>query len=243
MAKHIVSVDWVMQNLNHPELRIADCRYELGNPLAGRTAYEEEHLPGAHFFDMSKDLSSPLERHGGRHPLPPIEDFAQKLAQAGINPRSTVVVYDDQAGGMAARLWWLLKYVGHERVYVMDEGFSTWKAKGYPVTSEVPNLTPVSASNSYQVKLQPQMLASMEEVKNSIGKKGTVLIDAREAKRYLGVEEPIDPVAGHIPGAINHFWKDGLTEEGTWKSAKEQILNQLIKGLNHSDPLCLPIKS
>lgn len=222
MSKNIVSVDWVKENLNQPGLHIVDCRYELADPRAGRMAYDEGHIPGAHFFDMKKDLSGPVQEHGGRHPLPDIEQFVARLEQVGIDNQSTVVVYDDQAGGMASRLWWLLKYVGHDKVFLMDEGFSKWKAKGYPVTREVPGELPASARKSYTVNLQQKMLASMEEVRNSLGKEGIVLIDAREEKRYLGVEEPIDPIAGHIPGAINHFWKDGLNEDGSWKSIEEQ---------------------
>src|SRR5690606_6069306 len=151
----------------------------------------------------------------------------------------------DQGGAMASRLWWLLTYIGHEQVYVMDEGFSQWKAKGYPVTSKLPyevscdvykelpgsmqngteeatmRTAVVALPGSYQVKLNEQMLASMEEVRDSIGKEGTLLIDSREAKRYLGLEEPIDRIAGHIPGAVNYFWKDSLNEDGAWKSAME----------------------
>lgn len=133
-------------------------------------AYAEGHLPSAHFFDMKKDLSGSIQEHGGRHPLPDIDRFVERLEQAGIDNHVTVVAYDDQAGGMAARLWWLLKYVGHEQVYLMDEGFSKWKEKGYPVTKELPGEPPATARNTFKVNLQPAILASMEEVKKSIGK-------------------------------------------------------------------------
>ncbi|MFC4767855.1 sulfurtransferase [Effusibacillus consociatus] len=218
MAKHLVSMECVKDQLENPKVRIIDCRFVLGQPTVGKEEYLAEHIPGAFYMDLEQDLSGPIKEHGGRHPLPDLAEFPRKLGNVGIDETVTVVAYDDQSGAMASRLWWLLQYLGHPEVYVMDGVFSQWKAKGYPVTAELPK----AESKTFTAKVQKHMLVNMEEVKERIGKEGTIIIDSREEKRYKGIEEPIDRVAGHIPSAVNHFWKDGLNERGTWKTRDEQ---------------------
>ncbi|WP_248929172.1 sulfurtransferase [Paenibacillus hamazuiensis] len=216
--KHIVSQEWLFERGTDDHTVIVDCRFVLGNPDAGRRSYEEDHIPGAVYFDLEEDLSSPIKEHGGRHPLPDWDAFAKRLGEAGIGNESTVIAYDDQGGAMASRFWWMLKYLGHDRAYVLDGGYTKWKEAGYPVTEE-----PAAAHEaSFIPHPQPHMLVGMEEVKQRIGRPETVLIDSRESKRYEGLEEPIDKVAGHIPGARNHFWKDSLNGQGGWKTAEEQ---------------------
>lgn len=215
---NIVEFDWLLNRLHDSNIVIADCRFALGQKDAGRTAYEAGHIPGAVYFDLERDLSGPIAEHGGRHPLPDLESFAAVLGRAGVDSSKSVVVYDDQGGAMASRLWWMLRYVGHENVKLLDGGYSAWKAAGHPTTTEIPH----AAAAVFHARVQPDMLLSMEDVKARLGKAGTTIIDSREPRRYLGLEEPIDPVAGHIPGAVNRFWKESLDEAGRWKRAEGQ---------------------
>lgn len=216
--RHIVSLSWLKEHLQDADLVIVDCRFVLGQPESGQTLYRESHLPGAIYLDLERDLSGPKREHGGRHPLPDIDEFARTMGRAGIDRSKTVVAYDDQGGAMASRLWWMLRYAGHPRVYVLDGGFSAWKAAGYPVTAE----QPVPKPTTFEPQVQADLLLGMEHVRARLGKPGTTIIDSREKKRYLGLEEAIDPVAGHIPGAVNRFWKDALDENGRWKDAAGQ---------------------
>ncbi|MDF2718565.1 MAG: Rhodanese domain protein, partial [Paenibacillus sp.] len=194
-----VNAEWLRERLHDPDLVIADCRFVLGDPSAGRLAYEAGHVPGAFHFDLERDLSGEVGIHGGRHPLPNVEELAAKLGIAGIDEAATVVAYDDQGGAMASRLWWILKYYGHERVYVLNGGYSGWNRLGYSVTTDVPS----RAARTFVPKLQHNWLLDAEQVKRRLGGEETILVDSRESRRYLGLEEPIDKAAGHIPGALN----------------------------------------
>lgn len=217
---NIVSLNWLLARMYEPDLVIVDCRFLMGKPDAGRELYEGSHIPGAVYLDLEKDLSAPLDEqgHGGRHPLPDIFKLTVSLSRVGIGNESRVVAYDDQGGAMASRLWWLLKYLGHEHVFVLDEGFTAWSNAGFPVSSEQKVLIP----SQYLATVQHTMLVEMDEVKELLGDERVTLIDSREALRYRGEAEPLDKVAGHIPGAINRFWKDGLAENGSWKGAVAQ---------------------
>jgi thiosulfate/3-mercaptopyruvate sulfurtransferase len=217
--RNIVDSQWLAARLYESDIVIADCKFDLADPEAGQQAYDREHIPGAFYFHMEKDLSGPKGAHGGRHPLPSIEQLSRKLSKAGIDDKITVIAYDDQGGAMASRFWWLLHYLGHRQTYILNGGFSKWKAGGYPVTSEAPV---VLAPRSFQPNPQLYKLITMEEVKQRLGKTETILIDSREENRYRGIEEPIDKTAGHIPGAVNDFWKNGLDDGGGWAEADMQ---------------------
>lgn len=221
----IVSMNWVYNHLHHPHQVIVDCRFILGNPEAGRKAYHQEHIPGAIYLDLEKDLSGPIQKHGGRHPLPDLETFAKKLGNLGINENIRVIAYDDQGGAMASRLRWLLTYIGHPQTYVMDQGFTKWKEQGYPTTNQIPSYEPLQ----FIPKPKMDYAADYDEVKEKMKSQDTIIIDSREPKRYRGEEEPIDAVAGHIPGAKNYFWKEVLTGSGTWKD--ENQLKQHFQAL------------
>lgn len=220
MTNRIVNMDWIRDHLHKPNVVIADCRFILGQPEAGQQAYEREHIPTTSYFDLEKDLSAPIVQHGGRHPLPVISKFVQVLEAAGIDNSTHVIAYDDQDGSMAARLWWLLTYLGHQNVSVMDGNYSDWKKAGYPITNE--HYQPKPAT--FVPNVQSQMVVSMEEVKQKLTQTDTVIIDSREEKRYLGEFEPLDPVAGHIPNAIHSFWKEVKDEKGKYKSP-DQLRN------------------
>ncbi|WP_053368247.1 sulfurtransferase [Bacillus sp. FJAT-27245] len=217
--KHIVEKEWLLKQLNEEDVRVVDCRFSLANPEKGGNEYKEAHIPGAVYFDLEKDLSGNVADHGGRHPLPQLDGLIEKLEQAGIGKNTTVVAYDNGEGAFAARFWWMLTYLGHNNVYVLDGGFKNWIDANYPVTAEVP----VFNRASFQPAIQDALLADMEEVKAlSMGlAENAVLIDSREEKRYQGIEEPIDKKKGHIPSAVNKPWMHGL-EEGHYKSIEEQ---------------------
>ncbi len=215
----IVTVEWLREHIEDENVRIIDCRFDLANPNWGREKYEEEHIPHALYFDLNLDLSSPVTAHGGRHPLPNIEEFADKLSRAGIDEHTTVVAYDSEAGANASRFWWLLNYVGHEKVYILDGGFPAWKENGLPVTTEIS----VAKRKAFKANVQNHMLVTMETVRENIYAGADVtLIDSREPKRYAGVEELVDPKAGHIPTAVNYFWKDGMLQSGQFKNEAQQ---------------------
>ena len=214
---NVVEIHWLYDHLHDPEVVVVDCRFALGQPVSGRTDYEEGHIAGAVYFDLDQDMSAPIEEHGGRHPLPDLQQLAAKLGRAGIDAQKFVVAYDE-GGAMSSRFWWLLRYMGHERVAVLNGGFFAWKANGYETTAVIPQ--PVQTT--FVPTVQADMRLSMEDVRSRLGTGKAVLIDSREHIRYIGKEEPIDPVAGHIPGARNAFWKDSLDEQGRFKPGKEQ---------------------
>ncbi|GGH09599.1 thiosulfate sulfurtransferase [Paenibacillus segetis] len=213
----IVSKKWLLARMYESDLVIVDCRFELGNPTAGREAFAISHIPGAVYLDLEADLSSPVGEHGGRHPLPDPDVLAQNLGRVGISNDKVIVAYDDQDGMYASRLWWLLRWLGHDSVFVMDEGFGVWKDSGYPVTDAQPVIIP----SSFIPAIRHEMLADVKEVQQSIGNSNVLLVDSRDASRYVGEQEPIDAKAGHIPGAINSFWKQVLDDHGAWKSDEQ----------------------
>lgn len=149
----IVSMKWLLARLYEPDVAIVDCRFWLGKPDAGREAYEQAHIPRAVYLDLERDLSGPIEAHGGRHPLPDVAQLEAVLGRAGISRSTRVVAYDDQGGAMASRLWWLLRYTGHEQAYVLDQGWSAWQAAGYPVTAEQPVVVP----SRYEAAPRPEL--------------------------------------------------------------------------------------
>ncbi|HET7657707.1 MAG TPA: sulfurtransferase [Bacillales bacterium] len=217
MANELVSAEWLVDHLDDEEIVVVDCRFDLKDTEAGRKQYIERHIPGAVYFDLDKDLSGDVGIHGGRHPLPDLDDFAQKLGDSGIDESKHVVAYDDQNGSFAARLWWMLRYLGHDRVSVLDISFSKWVEEGNPVTDEKIN----PEKTTFHPQLQAEMALSIEEVKEEMGKENVLLVDSRAPERYSGETEPMDKKAGHIPGAANFFWKDNVGENGKWKSSQD----------------------
>jgi len=226
-----VSPEWLAAHLTDPNVIVIDCRFALGKPESGRTAYEQDHIAGAYYMDLERDLSGPVKEHGGRHPLPDLGELSLKFGSLGIASDVKVIAYDDQGGAMAARLWWLLKLLNHSDVFVLDRGYTYWKEAGLPVTDAVPEPAP----RMFAPKVQRHLLASIDEVKDKLGQPGVVLIDSRDASRYLGLEEPLDRVAGHIPGARNYFWKGGFDDEGAWLGGEKQA--ERFKALNPEDEI------
>lgn len=215
--KNIISIERLKRRLAQSETVIVDVRFDLSDADAGRKAYLKGHIPGAVYMDLNRDLSGKVSKHGGNHPLPEWDWFEKKLGNIGISNDTTVIVYDEGNGMFAPRFWWLLNYLGHEKIYILDGGFKRWTAEGGEATTEVPNLQP----KTFQKKEKQNSYVDMEEVKEKLHQPGIILIDSRAPSRYLGDEEPMYHRAGHIPGAANYFWKDVLKEDGTWKNEKQ----------------------
>ena len=194
--------------LGSPGLCIIDARFDLGDAEAGRAAWLEGHIPGAVHLDLNRDLSGQPGEHGGRHPLPGLEEMTDTFGRAGVGPDSRVVVYDEQTGMFAARVWWMLRYLGFDTVQVLDGGFSAWQATGHPVSS-VPTAPEPTV---FVPDVRPEMLASRDEVMAALGNEAVLIIDARSAERYRGEVAAFDPVAGHIPGAANYPHADNVRE-------------------------------
>ncbi len=205
---------------NRKNAVIIDCRYSLQEPLLGRQHYKQKHIKGALYADLMADLSSPVGVHGGRHPLPTAEAFSALCRRLGIVQGVTeVVVYDDQRFAFASRAWWLLRYFGHDKVRVLDGGFAAWQRDGGDCDDQVVEVEQghfnAVAQSGYTANRQELLIAS-EPAKR-------ILIDAREAPRYRGEVEPIDPIAGHIPTALNYPWQDMTNQEGLFNSRQPSL--------------------
>jgi thiosulfate/3-mercaptopyruvate sulfurtransferase len=207
----LIDVDWLRAELGDPGVRVVDCRWKLGQPGAGRAAYLDGHIPGAAFLDLDEDLSDPPGERG-RHPLPAPEGFQAAARRAGISDGSRVVAYDEDGTGGAARLWWLLRHFGHGAAAVLDGGAAEWRAGGGPLE---PGEAAARAGN-FTVRERTDDTADAEEIERG----ALSLVDARAPARYAGRSEPIDPVAGHIPGAANVPFAE-LTPGGRYLPAAE----------------------
>jgi thiosulfate/3-mercaptopyruvate sulfurtransferase len=191
---------------------VFDCRFSLNDTERGRSAYATSHIPGAFYLHLDEDLSGPVSTdRTGRHPLPDPERFAERMSRFGVNPRTRVFVYDDMGGAIAARLWWMLRWLGHETVAVLDGGWQAWCAEGHRVSTEIP----VPSSGAFVPKPDPDATVTAEALSEDPDLR---ILDARGPERYRGDSEPIDPVAGHIPGAVSAPFKANLDETGHFHS-------------------------
>jgi thiosulfate/3-mercaptopyruvate sulfurtransferase len=220
MNHTIISAAWLASHWNDPQVVVVDCRFSLMQPELGLQQYQDSHIPGAYYLDLNRDLSGPISQHGGRHPLPTPNELADKFSRLGIvsEPEPTLVVaYDDSRLAFAARLWWLLRYLGHDRVAVLDGGWTAWKEAGYPVTTDCPP----NRAGHFVPQIQTDMIVNIDQVKACKDQPGIVLVDSREDDRYRGEREPIDPIAGHIPPAVNYPWQDVTTANGYIRPVEE----------------------
>lgn len=212
----LITVDELAANLDNPDFVIFDCRHELTNPDYGKTEYAESHLPHAHFASLDHDLSTRPTGSNGRHPLPDPDTFAAWLGSKGVSKGKQVIGYDSAAGVYGSRLWWMLRWLGHDAVAVLDGGWQAWLQAGKPTTQEIPKARPA--------KFVPQVrdlnvdaayvLANLESV-------NMLVVDARSNDRFHGQNETIDPVGGHIPGAVNRLFKNNVGEDGRFRSSDE----------------------
>ncbi|MDX1376782.1 MAG: sulfurtransferase, partial [Burkholderiales bacterium] len=212
----LVSTEILARHLRDAGWRVFDCRHDLAKPELGATQYAEAHIPGALHAHMDRDLAAPPTGRNGRHPLPSPQAFAAWLGAQGLRPGDQVVAYDAAGGTSAARLWWMLRWVGHAAVAVLDGGFAAWRAEGRPVTDAVPRFAP----STYPVRPHAGMHVDAQALQAQLTGGEAVVLDARSAERYRGEREPVDPVAGRIPGSRNRFCGLNLAEGGRFKSAE-----------------------
>jgi thiosulfate/3-mercaptopyruvate sulfurtransferase len=214
----LIDCDGLLRRIAEPGLQIVDCRFELLDPEAGRRQYLRGHIPGAVYADLDVDLAGPIGPGSGRHPLPDPQTMATTLGRLGIDTGTEVVVYDQGSGAVASRLWWLLRWLGHENVRLLDGGYARWQGLGYAI--EEGEVTAPTAE--FVGAPRPELVLETDEILAALDRcEALQLIDARDSERFAGAHEPIDPVAGHIPGAINLPLSASLHADGTWKSPDE----------------------
>jgi thiosulfate/3-mercaptopyruvate sulfurtransferase len=213
MHTTLISVAELARLVDDAAFAIFDCRHELTNPTFGSDAYAQSHIPNARFAHVDRDLAAPLTGTNGRHPLPDPELFGAWLGRMGVSNDKQVVAYDNAGGVYASRLWWMLRWMGHQRVAVLDGGWQAWLEAKLPVTAEIAVPTQVR----FTVAVQP-CFVDADYVLQHLHAPDMVLLDARANDRYHGQNETIDPIGGHIPGAVNRFFKENLTPRGFFKT-------------------------
>ena len=206
---NLVNAQWLKENLHNKNLVIVDCRFDLMNKEYGKDSYDKNHIEDAVRVDLETELSSEVKTHGGRHPLPSVESLKSTFEKLGISNDSVVVCYDEGDLAGPARLWWILKYLGHDQVYILDGGINEFINIGGNTDNKVPNV----AMGKFEVNINDSMRVDMNYVKERLYKYDVAIIDSREYKRYLGEFEPVDKKAGHIPSAMNYFWMDILNKK------------------------------
>ena len=213
---------WSAQQLNDAlgddALVVVDCRFALDKPDAGHSAWLEAHIPGAVYAHLDHDLSSPVTGASGRHPLPGAGAFSAFLARTGLQPGKTMVVYDDMSGAIAGRLWWLMRYFGQDCAVMLDGGFPAWQDAGFRQQS---GEVAVEAGRPVTLREHPELVLTASEVAEGLKQGSIVLADARAPERFAGKVEPLDTVAGHIPGAVNHPFQRNLDSSGLFKPGSE----------------------
>jgi len=215
--KNFINAHWLHEHLEDKNIVVVDCRGDLFDSEYGKKVYNDGHIKNAFFIDINKDLSKKTDGHGGRHPLPDIEAFKDKVESMGINDDTFVVAYDEIRIAGAARFLLLLKYIGHEKNYLLDGGIKNWIENGYILETELP----IAKKAKHNINLNNDILSDVTEIKEKSGKEGFVVVDSRTPQRYRGEVEPIDKKAGHIPGAKNYFWKESLKSTGEIKEVEE----------------------
>jgi len=212
----LVSTEELAARLDDPAWVVFDCRHDLADPDAGARDYAAAHIPGAHFLHLDRDLAAPLTGTNGRHPLPDPQAFMRKLGAAGVDADKQVVAYDAKMGVYAARLWWMLRWLGHENVAVLDGGYGKWTQEGRTLTTAVPQAAPTRFAG------QPRaMWVDADDVMASLDRPGRVLVDARSPDRFRGENETLDPVGGRIRGSRNRFFRDNLERNGCFRPAED----------------------
>lgn len=214
----LISTEELAHHLGNPNWAVIDCRFALTDPAQGRFKYLQSHIAGALYADLERDLSGPIvPGQTGRHPLPALEDFVATLGRWGIDEQVQVVAYDDAGGMMAGRLWWMLRYLGHRAVAVLDGDWRAWQREGWPVAGGEESRPP----RIFTPQVQPQMVITAAEIAARLGDPTLTLLDARARDRFRGENETLDPKAGHIPGALSAPYVENLDSEGYFRSDEE----------------------
>lgn len=218
MYTSLISTEQLAAHLDDEHWLVFDCRFTLTDVHAGKKAYEKDHIPGAIYADLEQDLSAAVTETSGRHPLPDRDTLARTLSQWGFDRQKQVVVYDDIFGSIAARMWWLLKWLGHDNVALLNGGYPKWKREQRPLENTAPE---PSATGFTCTQTRDNMVVTSEEVTAAMDENESIIIDVRAEERFEGIHEPIDRIAGHIPGAINHPYDENLDISGEYLPTEE----------------------
>lgn len=225
----LISVEELRGQIDDPQLRVIDCRFDLFDIGKGRVDFNLGHIPGAVYAHLDDDLAAPVDPQSGRHPLPAVATLEATLRGFGISQSTQVVVYDGGAGALAARLWWMLHWLGHRTVAVLDGGLAAWQAAGLPVEQAVVK----PPEGEFSARAEPGWVLGTAELEERLrDDTAPIVVDAREARRFLGEVEPIDTRAGHVPGAMNLPFAENLQADGHWRPANElrDTWNRLFDG-------------
>ncbi len=212
MFQTLISTGQLAEHVDDPDWVIIDCRFDLADPGWGRAQYAAAHVPGAMYADLDRDLAGQKTGRNGRHPLPDWTQFASRAGGWGIGPGVQVVAYDQTNGMYASRLWWMLRYLGHDAVAVLDGGFRKWIAEG----RETGSGDETRPTATFTPKPHPEMAVTADRIAAQLGRDDLRLVDARAPERFAGTTEPLDRVAGHIPGAVNYFYQESLAPDATF---------------------------
>lgn len=227
--KNFVTKEWLRDNMSMEDLVILDARAEILDSEYGLREYKKSHIPGAQFVSLDKTLKGEIKTHGGRHPFPHMDTFIQDMRKLGIGDESTVVVYDDGDLDVSGRVWFLLKYAGKEDVFILSGGFKEWKDSDYEISAEVKE---VEKQGNLSLKIDHSLVVKMEDVRDALEDDQAVIVDSRSYERYAGEVEPLDKIAGHIPGGVNSPWMN-LVEDGHLK--KDEELQEIFKDIKKHD--------
>ncbi len=235
-SPYLIDVQRLSERINDSNVVVIDTRFSLSEPELGQRQYQSGHIPGAYYLDLNKDLSGSVKTHGGRHPLPTWDTFTAKLNQMGIYSKAPegptqVVIYDDSRFAFSSRLWWMLQYLGHQQVAILDGGIQAWASAGFTLSQE----TPEPKSGNFIPQLQTNWIVDIETLRRRKDRSDVVVIDSRSPERFRGEVEPIDPIAGSIPGATNAFWKEITTEDGYSQSTR--VLSNHWRELSPNDEI------
>ncbi|ADP15147.1 rhodanese-like domain protein 1 [Achromobacter xylosoxidans A8] len=236
MTMTLISAADLAARLDAPDVRVFDVRHDLSNHAAGRQAYDAGHIPGARYLDHETELSAARTGKNGRHPLPSRGEFGALMAAHGVTPQTLVVAYDASGGMYAAHLWWMLRWLGHDQVAVLDGGWQAWTAAGLPTTTEA--AAAVRAGDPVEPGASLAGSVNAQAVLDNISRQAFTVIDARAVNRYRGEVEPMDPVAGHIPGALNRPNGENLQADGRFKPAA-QLREEFASLLDGRDPAAI----
>lgn len=227
----LISATALADNLDNKSWAVFDCRFSLADGQAGPRAYRRSHIPGARYAHLNQDLSSPVKNYTGRHPLPSFAALAKQLGLWGVGNRSQVVVYDDAGGAFAGRMWWLLRCMGHDAVAVLDGGLPAWQKSGLPLSTVLPE----PDACEFRTYPDDSRWLAATQVEDGLAARHITLIDARTPERFQGLQEPIDPVAGHVPKALNRPFQLNLGHDGRFLPAG-QLQEQFKRLIDSSSP-------
>ncbi|WP_032120887.1 sulfurtransferase [Clostridium amazonitimonense] len=229
--KNLMSLDDFLKIKDNDDFILLDCRFDLSDKDYGRNAFKEGHIRGAIYVDLETELTGQVKEHGGRHPLPDLNEFTVNMNKKSVDDNIHVIIYDDGDLAAASRLWWIFRYIGKSNVYILEEGIKAWKDRNLPL-EQGEDVIIKESKGTLSLNIRDDIYCDVQYVKDNLDK--AFIIDAREKDRYLGKIEPVDKKAGHIPGAKNYFWKDNFNE---FKVKPKEELKEIFKGLEEKEDI------